>query len=61
MYAAARIVLELFRGDVARGFLFADLLGPRLSTSQFTAVLLLAGVMLVWWRASARHSNPPVS
>jgi phosphatidylglycerol:prolipoprotein diacylglycerol transferase len=37
LYAVARFVLEFFRGDVDRGFVF----GGRLSTSQFIAVVMI--------------------
>ena len=45
LYAAARFVLEFFRGDADRGFVF----GGMLSTSQFIAVLLcaIAAVLVV--------------
>ena len=36
LYAIARFILELFRGDADRGFVFGGLL----STSQFIAILL---------------------
>jgi phosphatidylglycerol:prolipoprotein diacylglycerol transferase len=46
LYAAARFVLEFFRGDADRGFVFGGLL----STSQFIAIGMFAlslGVLLV--------------
>ncbi len=60
LYGAARIVLEVFRGDDARGFLFEEQLGPLISTSQFTAGLVLlaaaVGYILLW-----RRSSPPTA
>jgi phosphatidylglycerol:prolipoprotein diacylglycerol transferase len=55
IYAIGRFVLEFFRGDADRGFVFG---GP-LSTSQFIAVLmlLLAGAAYVWRRPRARRSH----
>jgi phosphatidylglycerol:prolipoprotein diacylglycerol transferase len=54
LYAVARFVLEYFRGDADRGFLFGGLL----STSQFIAVVL-APIAIVLWvqrqRATANH------
>jgi phosphatidylglycerol---prolipoprotein diacylglyceryl transferase len=53
LYAAARFVLEFFRGDADRGFLFGGLL----STSQFIGIVMfvLAAVLLiVRHRTSAR-------
>jgi phosphatidylglycerol:prolipoprotein diacylglycerol transferase len=38
LYAAGRFVIEYFRGDVDRGFVF----GTALSTSQFIAILIAA-------------------
>jgi len=42
MYAVARFVIEFYRGDASRGFLF----GGRLSTSQFVAILMVLGAGL---------------
>jgi len=52
LYAVARFFLEYLRGDEDRGFVFHHLL----STSQFIALLALAGVLaaLVWWKAHPR-------
>jgi phosphatidylglycerol:prolipoprotein diacylglycerol transferase len=49
LYAVARFFLEFLRGDEDRGFVFNHLL----STSQFIALLALAGiaVVLLWRRA----------
>jgi phosphatidylglycerol:prolipoprotein diacylglycerol transferase len=43
LYAVARFVIEFYRGDVARGFLF----GGALSTSQFVSIVMVAGAALV--------------
>ncbi len=51
LYAAARFVLEFFRGDADRGFVFGGLL----STSQFIAVVFCAvAVVLVVVRRRTR-------
>jgi phosphatidylglycerol:prolipoprotein diacylglycerol transferase len=45
-YAVLRFVIEFFRGDSARGAVF----GGALSTSQFIALLMLAGALgIVPW------------
>lgn len=51
-YAVARFILEFFRGDVDRGFLFGGLL----STSQFIALLIGGAslIMLVRRRSNAK-------
>jgi phosphatidylglycerol:prolipoprotein diacylglycerol transferase len=47
LYAVARFFLEFLRGDEDRGFVFHHLL----STSQFIALLALAGIaMVLMWR-----------
>src|SRR5262245_20584839 len=46
LYAIARFILELFRGDVDRGFVFGGLL----STSQFIAVILAPTALVLWIR-----------
>ncbi len=47
LYAVGRFLLEFLRGDEARGFVFHHLL----STSQFIALLVLAGIATVFiWR-----------
>ena len=49
LYAAARFVIEMFRGDADRGFVFGAL-----STSQFIAAIL--GPIAVWlWVARQRR------
>jgi phosphatidylglycerol:prolipoprotein diacylglycerol transferase len=44
LYAVARFVLELFRGDADRGFVFGGLL----STSQFIAAILGPAAIALW-------------
>jgi phosphatidylglycerol:prolipoprotein diacylglycerol transferase len=44
LYAIARFVLELFRGDADRGFMFSGLL----STSQFIAAILGPAALALW-------------
>jgi phosphatidylglycerol:prolipoprotein diacylglycerol transferase len=44
LYAIARFVLEFFRGDADRGFVF----GGMLSTSQFIAAILGPVAILLW-------------
>jgi phosphatidylglycerol:prolipoprotein diacylglycerol transferase len=54
-YAVLRFVIEFFRGDVDRGFLFAGLL----STSQTIALILAAvSLVLLFRRASKVRSTP---
>ena len=53
LYAAARFVLEFFRGDADRGFV----LGGRLSTSQFIAVVLGSAAVVLWF-ARRRKLTP---
>ena len=43
-YAMARFMLEFFRGDMDRGFVFDGWL----STSQFIALALMAVVIMIW-------------
>ena len=52
LYAIARFVLEFFRGDADRGFVF----GGWLSTSQFIALILGPAAIALWFvrRRSAR-------
>ena len=44
LYAIARFILELFRGDMDRGFIF----GGWLSTSQFIAALIAPLAIALW-------------
>lgn len=50
VYAAGRFVLEYFRGDVDRGFVFGDLF----STSQFIALLIAAAAVVLWFVRARR-------
>ena len=54
LYAVARFILEFFRGDADRGFVFGGLL----STSQFIAVLLAPVAIGLW---VARRQRTPGS
>ena len=55
LYAIARFILEFFRGDADRGFVFGGLL----STSQFIAVIMcILAVTVLFVRKSGRASNP---
>jgi phosphatidylglycerol---prolipoprotein diacylglyceryl transferase len=54
LYAVARFFLEFLRGDEDRGFVFHHLL----STSQFIAILALAGIAAVFiWRRVRGHEK----
>ncbi len=54
LYAVARFFLEFLRGDEDRGFVFNHLL----STSQFIALLVLAGIATVFiWRRVHRSGE----
>ena len=46
LYAIARFILEFFRGDADRGFVFGGLL----STSQFIAAILAPAALVLWIR-----------
>ena len=52
LYAVARFILEFFRGDADRGFVFGGLL----STSQFIAVMLAPVAVGLW---VARRQRTP--
>jgi phosphatidylglycerol:prolipoprotein diacylglycerol transferase len=52
LYAAARFVLEFFRGDADRGFVFGGLL----STSQLIAVILIPAALVLWMRRQSRRA-----
>jgi phosphatidylglycerol---prolipoprotein diacylglyceryl transferase len=45
LYAMARFLLEFFRGDADRGFVFGGLL----STSQFIALILGPAAIALWF------------
>jgi phosphatidylglycerol:prolipoprotein diacylglycerol transferase len=57
LYAAARFGIEFFRGDAARGVVF----GGALSTSQFIALLMVAGAALFYpyLARKQRIAGPP--
>jgi len=44
LYSVARFAIEFYRGDAARG----TVLGGRVSTSQFIAILMVLGVMFAY-------------
>ncbi len=53
-YAALRSVVELFRGDADRGFVFEGLLGPVISTSQGVSIVVAITALALWrWRSKA--------
>jgi phosphatidylglycerol:prolipoprotein diacylglycerol transferase len=53
IYAVGRSVIEIYRGDEARGFLF----GGALSHSQFIAILLFLGCLFFWSRWEKQPLN----
>ncbi len=55
LYAVARFVLEFFRGDADRGFVFNGLL----STSQFIGIIMCGAAILVLF--VRRHGRPPAN
>src|SRR5438128_8645082 len=57
LYAVARFVLEFFRGDADRGFIFGGLL----STSQFIAVLLAPVAIALWMARRRAHPKGSAS
>jgi phosphatidylglycerol:prolipoprotein diacylglycerol transferase len=59
LYAIGRFILEYFRGDLERGFVFSNWM----SHSQLIALIILAFVLLFYWRLSrhnqvSRHARP---
>ncbi len=52
LYSVGRGIIEVFRGDLRRGFVIEDIL----SHSQFISLLLLAGVSFLYFRL--RKKNP---
>lgn len=52
LYAAARFVLEFYRGDADRGFVFGGLL----STSQFIGVVMFFAALVIFFRRHRRRS-----
>jgi phosphatidylglycerol:prolipoprotein diacylglycerol transferase len=57
LYAVARFVVELFRGDASRGMVFDGLL----STSQFLSLILLVAVAIVAPAVYRRQAIPRAS
>ena len=55
LYSAVRFALEYFRGDAARGTVF----GGALSTSQFIAILMVLGVLLLAPQLLKNHRVAP--
>ena len=58
LYAVARFVIEFYRGDAVRGSVF----GGSLSTSQFIALLMVAGAAVAFPYVSKRNrlgATPP--
>jgi len=53
LYAVARFILEFWRGDRDRGFIFGGLL----STSQFIAVLALGVAAVLHWRLRGHRAD----
>ncbi len=51
LYAVGRSVLEIFRGDVERGFVIKNFV----SNSQFIALLIIAGVLFIYSRWAKRN------
>jgi phosphatidylglycerol:prolipoprotein diacylglycerol transferase len=56
-YGVTRFLVELLRGDKIRG---TTTLGLPLSTSQFVSVLIILGVVPLWWWLSRRDAKKVV-
>jgi phosphatidylglycerol:prolipoprotein diacylglycerol transferase len=58
MYAAARPILEIFRGDIDRGWFLPDLLGEILTWSQgMSAVFAVVALVVFFFGARARGAR----
>ena len=57
LYAVARFVIEVFRGDTARGAVFDG----ALSTSQFIAILMILGAALIFPYGLKKHPVQPAT
>ena len=55
LYAIGRFIIEFYRGDTDRGFVFSATLGEMLSTSQFIAIIVF--VLAVAAYLARRHSG----
>ena len=55
LYSFSRIVLEWFRGDDARGFVFGQQLGSLVSTSQATSVVIGVGAVAGYFLIRGRQ------
>lgn len=53
LYAAGRAVIEIFRGDVRRGFIIEDIL----SHSQFISLLIITGAAWAYMRLKRRQKT----
>jgi len=54
LYSIVRSILEMFRGDLSRGFVF----NSPLSTSQFISLILIVVSIILWvWRARQAHPH----
>jgi phosphatidylglycerol:prolipoprotein diacylglycerol transferase len=53
LYAVGRFILEFYRGDADRGFIFGGLL----STSQFIALILAPTAIVLWFLRSRNPSK----
>jgi phosphatidylglycerol:prolipoprotein diacylglycerol transferase len=54
LYGAARFVVEFYRGDVDRGFVF----GGAMSTSQFIGVMMFVVALVLWFRQRPVAASP---
>lgn len=65
LYAAARVIVETFRGDTSRGYFLESVLGSTLSYSQgFSILLAVFAVVVFGWfamRSPANTINGPVA
>jgi len=57
LYAVLRSIVEIFRGDEDRGFVFDGLV----STSQFISIFMFAAGVLILWMAPRRPANAPAA
>lgn len=58
LYGVARFAVELFRGDISRGYFLEPVLGQTLSMSQGISLVFLSAVALGWVLLSRRGEGP---
>lgn len=59
-YAVLRSIIEIFRGDTTRGWMFESVLGETISTSQGISLMVAVVAFVIFFVAARKNTKPTI-